>query len=189
MTKLSCSFLGAIAATLATTLVAHPVRSQGSTFACDISTGTPATVVQSPQHGTVRIIEWKTTEFGNEFNPQTRCNIVSEKFQKYAQAGTLKYFTTGSVDRTPVICAVASQDAPCNADSMLYTLKKGSDASATLKQLLDVRSGASGTALNETESRLYIDFEQVVAAKAQKANNSASAADNSGAGGEATPLF
>ena len=155
MNKFSLSLTSAFAFTFATTLLSSsPVHSQGATFLCDSSTGVPATVVESPQHGTVRIIEWKTTEFGDEFDPQTRCNIVSEKFQKYAQAGTLKYFTTGSVDRSPVICAVASEDLSCSQDNMLYTLKRGSNASETLKQLLDVRSGASGTALNETGSRV-----------------------------------
>jgi len=184
-------FLGVAAITLGSTLIsANPARSQGSTFACDISSGVPATVVQSPEHGTVKIIEWKTTEFGSEFDPQNRCQIVSEKFQKYAQAGTLKYFTTGSVDRAPVICAVATQSAPCNAESMLYTLKKGTDAGATLKQLLDVRSGASGTALNETNSRVYIDFDRVVEAKAQQGQTATTdATEPTEAGGEAAPLF
>ncbi|MEL6930890.1 MAG: COP23 domain-containing protein, partial [Cyanobacteria bacterium J06600_6] len=163
--------------------------SQGSTFACDVASGVPATVVQSPKHGTVKIIEWRTTEFGGEFDPQSRCQIVSEKFQKYAQAGTLKYFTTGSVDRTPVICAVASQNDPCNRESMLYTLKKGSDAGETLKQLLDVRSGASGTALNETNSRLYIDFDQIVEAKAQEGQTAASTETESAESDETMPLF
>jgi len=188
MNKLS--FFGAVALTVSSALVsASPARSQGSTFACDVSSGTPATVVQSPEHGTVKIIEWKTTEFGSEFDPKNRCEIVSEKFQKYAQAGTLKYFTTGSVDGSPVICAVASQSSPCNRESMLYTLKKGSNASETLKQLLDVRSGASGTSLNETSSRVYVDFEQVVEAKAQQGQTAATPEESTEANTEAKPLF
>lgn len=181
--------LGAVALTLSSVAFANPARSQGSTFACDFSSGVPATVVQSPEHGTVKIIEWKTTEFGDEFDPQSRCQIVSEKFQEYAKAGTLKYFTTGSVDRKPVICAVATQDAPCNAESMLYTLKQGSDASETLKQLLDVRTGASGTALNETNSRLYVDFDQIVEAKAQQGQTAATPEADPTGSDEAAPLF
>ena len=184
-------FFGAVAIAVSSSLIsANPARSQGSTFACDLSSGVPATVVQSPEHGTVKIIEWKTTEFGEEFDPPERCKIVSEKFQNYAQAGTLKYFTTGSVNRTPVICAVASKDAPCNADSMLYTPKEGTDANESLKQLLDVRSGASGTALNETNSRVYVDFEQVVETKAQQRQTAVTGeAESTEAGGEAAPLF
>lgn len=176
--------MSAFALGFATTLISSsPAHSQGANFSCDSSTGVPATVVESPQHGKVRIIEWKTTEFGNDFDPQTRCNIVSEKFQKYSQAGTLKYFTTGSVDRSPVICAVASEDLSCSQENMLYTLKKGSNASETLKQLLDVRSGASSSALNETGSRVYVDFDQVVEAKAQQGGDATSEANSE------TPLF
>lgn len=176
--------LTAIALTIAGSLIyGTPARSQKPTFTCDNSSVVPATVVQSPQHGAVRIIEWKTTEFGSEFNPQVRCDTVSQKFQKYAEAGTLKYFTTGLVNRHPVICAVASKSSPCNENSMLYTLKKGSSPSATLKRLLDVRSGASSTALNETGSRIYIDFEEVVEAKVQ--NNATKSSNNI----ESAPLF
>jgi hypothetical protein len=178
------SLTGAFALTVATTLISStPVRSQIPAFSCDTSGGVPSTVVQSPQHGTVKIIEWKTTEFGDEFSPEARCSAVSQKFEQYAKAGTLKYFTTGSVNRQPVICAVASQNAPCNSESMLYTLKKGTDASQTLKQLLDVRSGATASALNETESRIYIDFDKIVEAKAQA--NGSSTENNT----EAESLF
>ena len=145
-------------------------------------------MVDSAQHGQVRIIEWKTTEFGSDFDPQTRCNIVSEKFQNYSQAGTLKYFTTGLVDRESVICAVASEDQPCSQENMLYTLKRGSNANETLKQLLDVRSGASGNALNETESKIYVDFDRIVEAKAEAGDSSASA-ESSKTEGEPSPLF
>ncbi|MEM8831899.1 MAG: COP23 domain-containing protein [Cyanobacteria bacterium P01_G01_bin.19] len=151
---------------------AQSVSAQEPLFTCDSSSGTPTTIVQSPKYGSVKIIEWKTTEFGEKFSPQVRCKTVSEKFQKYAMAGTLKYFTTGTVNRQPVICAVANRNAPCNSESMLYTLKKGSNARTTLKQLLDVRSGSSGGALNETESRIYIDFDKLVEAKAENLEES-----------------
>lgn len=181
------SLTGAFVLTVASTLISStPAHSQVPAFSCDTSSGVPSTIVQSPQHGTVKIIEWKTTEFGDKFSPEARCSAVSQKFEQYAQAGTLKYFTTGSVNRQPVICAVASQNAPCNSDSMLYTLKEGSDASQTLKQLLDVRSGATSSALNETESRIYIDFDKIVEAKAQAngANTSTTESDS-----EAESLF
>ena len=155
-----------------------PARGQKPIFACDNSRSVPATVVQSARHGTVRIIEWKTTEFGDKFSPQTRCNLVSAKFQKYALAGTLKYFTTGLVNRQPVICAVASKNAPCNQDSMLYTLKKGSNPRTILKQLLNDRSDASSSALNETGSRIYIDVEKIIEAKAETNLSSATQSDS-----------
>ena len=174
----------AIAATF-TAITGVRVQSEEPLFSCDTSSEIPTTVVHSPKHGSVKIIEWKTTEFGEKFNPNARCKTVSQKFEQYAKAGTLKYFTTGSVNRQPVICAVATKSSPCNAESMLYTLKKGTNARATLKQLLDLRSGSGSNALNETEGRIYIDFDKVVETKAQIDNTSNSNADNS----EAVYLF
>ena len=181
-------FSFAATAAIATTLTAITsvrVHSEEPLFSCETSSGVPTTVVHSPKHGSVKIIEWKTTEFGEKFNPNERCKAVSQKFEQYAKAGTLKYFTTGSVNRQPVICAVASKTAPCNAQSMLYTLKKGTDAKTTLKQLLDLRSGSGSNALNETESRIYVDFDKVVETKAQINDTSNSDADNN----EAVYLF
>lgn len=187
MKSISYSFLAAtFLLTASGSIVANsPVYSQEPLFSCDTSGGVPATVVQSPKHGSVKIIEWKTTEFGDKFSPEARCNAVSQKFQQYAMAGTLKYFTTGSVNRQPVICAVASKNAPCNSQSMLYTLKKGTNARTTLKQLLDLRSGSSNSALNETESRIYVDFDKVVEAKSQVDDSSNSSIESE----EAVSLF
>ena len=84
-----------------------------------------------------------------------------------------------------MICAVASKSAPCNSQSLLYTLKKGTDAKTVLKQLLDLRSGSSSNALNETESRIYIDFEKVVETKAQIDDTSDANSENA----EAVYLF
>ena len=52
-----------------------------------------------------------------------------------------------------------------NSESMLYTLRKDVSARKTLKLLLDIKSGATGNALNETESRMYVDFDEIVKAK------------------------
>ena len=180
------SFAAAIAiATAFMAIQSVRVHSEEPLFSCDTSGGVPTTVVNSPKHGSVKIIEWKTTEFGDKFSPNARCKTVSQKFEQYAKAGTLKYFTTGSVNRQPVICAVASKTSPCNAQSLLYTLKKGTDAKSSLKQLLDLRSGSGSNALNETEGRIYVDFDKVVETKAQIDNTSNSDADNS----EAVYLF
>ena len=130
------SLAGTFAVTIASTLITNTsVRSETAIFACDNSNSIPTTIVQSPRYGSVKIIEWKSTAFGDEFNPQTRCSLVSAKFEKFAKAGTLKYFTTGSVNRQPVICAVASQSSPCNSESMLYTLRKDASAQETHKQI------------------------------------------------------
>ena len=166
--------------TLATTLLlAPPARSQQVTFSCSQFEGTPTTMAHTSQHGDIPIIKWVSSHFANSgFDNQTRCNKVSEKFQDYHNRGTLKYFTTGKVSGQPVICALQSKDMPCNNDTMLFTLKPTSNINKTLKQLLDVRKGASSQALNETE-RVYIEFDTFLVEKAEQTSDTASVQQNS----------
>lgn len=164
------SYLSASAITLTTTLVfSTPTLSQQPTFFCGVKDGSPATIVQSPQHGDIPLIVWNSSAFeAAGYDNQTRCDMVSGKFQNFETQGTLKFFTTGTVNKQPVICAIASKDAPCNGDSQLFTLKPGSDPGKTLKNLFDLRAGATNEVLEETEARVYIDFEKLLEDKAKE---------------------
>lgn len=165
------SLIGLFAISFTVALFPHsPAQSQQDPeFLCDNSGAYPSTIVRAPQHGDVTMIEWKSDHFANSgFSPESRCNKVSTKFQNAYKQGSLKFFTTGLVNRQSVICAVATKSSPCNNDNMLYTLKPGSDPHKTLKQMLDIRSGASSNALNETNNRVYVDFNALIEAKAQE---------------------
>jgi hypothetical protein len=48
---------------------------------------------------------------------------------------TLKYINTGILNAEPVVCAAVNQDDTCTNRTLLFTLKQGSDAEATLKKL------------------------------------------------------
>jgi hypothetical protein len=164
------SYLSASAVTLTSTLVfSSPTLSQQPNFFCGVKDSSPATIVQSAKYGDIPIIVWNSSAFeASGYDNQTRCNMVSGKFQSFSTQGNLKFFTHGTVNRQPVICAIADKNSPCNGDSLLFTLKPGTDAGKTLKNLFDIRSGATTEALEETESRVYIDFEQLLATKAQE---------------------
>jgi Circadian oscillating protein COP23 len=145
---------------------------QESKFVCDTTSNVPATVVQSSQYGNVTLIKWQSDHFAQSgFSPDSRCHQVSSRFQKYYQQGTLKFFTTGLINRQSVICAVATQNSPCNQENLLYTLKPGSDPNQTLKQLLNIRSRATSNPLNEAGSRIYVEFDSLLKAKAQEREN------------------
>lgn len=165
--------LSACTAAIATTLVSNSsALSQQPTFFCGTNSGNPATIVQSPQHGDVTLINWKSNRTASSgYDNQTRCNIVSEKFQNFYDQGALKLFTVGKVNRQSVICVVPSKDAPCNKDSMLYTLNPEKDANQQLQQLLDIRTGASTEALEETNGRIYVDYEAFLQEKANEKDN------------------
>lgn len=172
------SVLSFSAVTLATTLISSsPASSQQATFVCGTSTeGLPATIVQTPKHGELTIITWKSDHFADSgFDTQTRCDIVSKKFQEFHNQGSLQYFTAGSANKQPIICAVPSTSSPCNSDSQLFTLKPKSDPEETLRKLFDIRRGASHEGLYENNNvsasdRLYLSFEEILNNKANQEN-------------------
>ena len=173
------SFLSVSAISLATTLVSHnPALSQQKpAFVCGTTNeGLPATIVQSPQHGDVPIIVWKSGYFeAGGYDDRTRCNMVTERFQDFSAQDTLKYFTAGKINGEPVICVVPSEDSGCNSDRLLFTLKPGSDAQETLQTIFDIRAGASATLYENSnptaKDRVYVDFDKLVESKASEGSN------------------
>jgi Circadian oscillating protein COP23 len=142
----------------------EPVYSQQTTFSCGDSNGIPATIAHSPKHGDVPIIEWVSNYFADSgYDPQTRCNQVSARFQEYSDRGELKYLTTGRINDEPVICAKQAEDRPCN---LLFTIKKISSPGETLQRLLNIRSDSSSPALKETNEQVLINFNILLEEKA-----------------------
>ncbi len=95
---------------------------------------------------------WQTVEFGDEYTPENRCKMVSEKLTKvvaenggYLSGVLLKH---GRVNNETVICA--TKQGECNEDNMLLTLRK-EDAyipQKVLKQIMDFSQ-------NETDESLW----------------------------------
>ena len=172
------SILSLSAVTLAATLgSSKPAYSQQTTFVCGTNEGFPATIVKTPQHGDVTIITWNSGFFESSgFDDKARCDVVSQKFQDFHNQGSLKYFTAGSANQQPVICAVPSTNSPCNSESQLFTLKPDSNAEETLQKLFGIRRGASKEGLYENnnvsaEDRTYLSFEEVLENKANQTND------------------
>jgi hypothetical protein len=103
----------------------------------------PATVAWVPERKVhVRFIAWKS-EYFPQFSPQKRCQLVSEKFQKFFESGSLNYLTTGIIRGLPVVCA-AKINGDCYPNNQLFTLKFGSDPQTILKRLVNIADGTSG---------------------------------------------
>ena len=170
------SFLSLTAITLTGTLLPNtPAFSQTKNFFCGTSPdGSLATMVQSPQHGDITIIKWSSNHFkAGGYDNQTRCNIVSQRFQKHHSQGTLNYIIDGKVNRYPVICVVSSQNDACNSNNILWTLKRGDNSQEKLQKLFDIRSGGTGLHINETfgvksGQRISVDFEKFLEKKVQE---------------------
>jgi hypothetical protein len=133
-----------------------------SSFYCGVDTdGTPTTMVRHPQHGEVAVIRWVSDYFeASGYDPQTRCELVSQRFQNFKENDTLQYLTTGRMNRQSVVCVSPTNGGECAG--LLFTLKPTSNPNQTLQDLMAVRSGATSTPLNETGARLYINLEDYI---------------------------
>ncbi|MEH2054311.1 COP23 domain-containing protein [Nostoc sp.] len=133
-------------------------------FSCDTSSSAlPATKATNIATGaSLSVVRWYSEYFtGSGYDPVTRCQQVSARFQQAHNNGSLDYITAGVVNGMPVICA-ASPGGSCNTSNLLFTLKRGVNAAETLQRLFDVRDGA-GPALYESKGRTYVNLTQKLA--------------------------
>ncbi|MEA5509558.1 COP23 domain-containing protein [Crocosphaera sp. UHCC 0190] len=152
-------------ATLAATAIASPflvnsstqARSASTSFVCDTWQGVPATVAVTPNKDDVPVLLWGSQHFSDSgYDPRTRCQLVSNRFQYFYESGQLNYITTGLMNRMPVVCVTDTYGGSCNG--LLFTLKPGSNPSQILQELMAVRFREKGP-LNETLGRVYINFQ------------------------------
>lgn len=142
-----------------------PKSEASSKFFCGTHDGAPSTMSNTSSGKQVAVIMWKSTAFsGGGFEPQTRCQIVSNKFNDLYNRGLLTHLTTGKVNGMNIVCGSSMKGGGCAPDGMLYTLKPGQNPTQTLKNLLAVRTKAT-SALTESESRLYISIEEIESAQ------------------------
>lgn len=141
----------------------QPSQPQPTTFYCELGNGMPTTMAITPR-GKVPIIRWFSTYFtGSGYTPERRCQEVSVRFQTYYNNNTLNYVTTGVINNQPVVCVTSTSGGGCQR--LLFTLKRGQDASRTLQQLFDVRAGASGPLYESSggsKTNTYIDMNNLL---------------------------
>lgn len=138
-------FLGGLAiASLSATNLTQPTTAQETRmpvrFTCASYQGSPATVVSHNTRSDSRtVIVWNTTDFGPEYSPQVRCDIVSERFDTINQNGDLRYVVEGRLNGYPVLCASpnapSNQPIGCSEDNLLMTLRRTDNPQSVLEQL------------------------------------------------------
>jgi hypothetical protein len=146
-------------------------------FICGSWRGSQATLAMTERHQLVPVILWDSNYFNDSgFDSTTRCQVVSDRFQTYYDRGKLNYITTGRMNRLPVVCVAETWGGPCS--DVLFTLKPGSDPIQTLQDLIAIRIRSQGP-LNETQPRLYVDFQQYLKEAAiDRRDRPTSATDN-----------
>ena len=157
--------VSAVAVAFAWPLAVRAAEPLASSISCMKANGVPATVVSTKSGKQVPIIYWKSETFSSSgWTPTRRCQEVSARFQDYHQAGTLEFITTGRMNGMPVLCVSKTDGGGCVG--LLYTLKPGQNATATLQKLFDIRNKPGAAPLEETTARLYVNFDSMVRDKA-----------------------
>jgi hypothetical protein len=146
----------------------------GTKFSCvSQGNGNVATVGQRPGGEPIPVIIWTSEAskkyFGDKFNPQQRCQIVTKKLgQAVANSGgSLKdvVLMTGRANKNTVICVISGSDTGCNGNNTLFTLKRENarKADQVLAQIMQIsREGSSAGVIRETEGRVQINLQDVL---------------------------
>jgi len=103
-------------------------------FFCDKDkTGIPTTFVETAKD-TQPVIRWKSEIFtGSGYDPQTRCQEVSLKFQQASDNGGFRYLISEKQNNLPVICISDKENGACNL--MLFTVTPPDTVNSVLSKL------------------------------------------------------
>ncbi|MBE9187790.1 hypothetical protein IQ270_24865 [Microcoleus sp. LEGE 07076] len=144
-------FAGTVA--FASQVQAAPARNSlnntKTTFQCVTSGRNFVTIARRGNVTTDPMIVWKSTEFGREYTPWQRCQIVSNRLTKaVAQNGgrlSNLQLTTGIVNNLPVVCYVNGRGR-CNSQNLLFTLDKrnAKNPGEALTRLINFAQDGSG---------------------------------------------
>ena len=128
-----------------------------NTYYCAQLNGSWNTFVNTPR-GRVKLVNW-VKSFSDKWTPRNRCVDISQRFQKFLDAGTLRYIRTGRVNQLPVICVAEFKGGTCPNNNVLITLEPTIDPESVLIRLLDFRRSVSGQTivLNENDAGFYAD--------------------------------
>ena len=122
LTKLLAGCAIALGATAA---LSRPSEAENRRFFCDTdnhhSLGNVPSTIARTTRGDIPIINW-VSERTNGWTPERRCELVSQRFQRYYDNGTLKYIRTGNINNHPVICVASSKGGDCLERDVLLTL-------------------------------------------------------------------
>ena len=140
--------------------IASAQSSRRYNFQCEYRERTYTTVVIRVSNGReTSLINWNKGGLG-EYSDADRCDIVTSRLQRLEGLGQLNHLTHGIVNGEKVICGIATKDGGCFNRNLIYTLRVGADPIAKVLKLHEVQMGKVGSPLNESQGRLYLDFDK-----------------------------
>jgi len=148
----------------------------GTQFTCvPDGNGNVATVGQRPGGDPIPVIMWTSDSskyFGQKISPQSRCQIVTERFNQAVtnSGGSLKdvVLTSGTVGTKTVICVLSINDTGCDGGNTLFTLnpKNANRPDQVLAQIAQIsRQGSSAGVIRETRGRVQVKLSDLLKGK------------------------
>ncbi len=129
-------------------------------FWCDTSGTYPITKYQNKKNVQQLWIGWTSTVLSaSGYNPVSRCEQVSRRFEEYRSRGKLAIITTGTINNQQVIC---NGNAPGNCTGLLYTLKPGESAREAINAIKNLAQNKAGAQIRyESEDDIDVDIPYV----------------------------
>jgi len=109
-----------------------------------------ATIAERGTDIKVPLVIWNTKEFGDNYTPDQRCKIVSERLTKnVAENGgklALLRLMVGELNNNKVMCVVNKGSESCNSENLLFTLsQKNSEKSGDVwDTIFNIGKGNAG---------------------------------------------
>jgi len=122
--------------------------------------GVPTTYVKVGSNERKAVIRWVSSySSGSGYTPQQRCLEVTKRFNTLdARPRGIDIITTGYLNGLPVIYSPSNGRERANRDNLLFTLKRGEDATEKIQQLFDLREGSRTDPLFESSSDSVIVY-------------------------------
>lgn len=128
---------------------------QDITFFCGRHRGEIATMARTRSRN-IAIVLWRSEHFSDSgYTPERRCQIVAIRFQTNYDNGNLKYVTTGTLDRSPIVCAAREKGGDCVG--LLLTLMTNAEYNHFLTRTL-ARGDVSDEFYAIVADRVYFDI-------------------------------
>ncbi len=122
--------------------------------------GVPTTYVKVGSNERKPVIRWVSGySSGSGYTPQQRCLEVTKRFNTLdARPRGIDIITTGYLNGLPVIYSPSHGRERANSSNLLFTLKRGEDATEKIQQLFDLRETGAVEPLFESSSDSVIVY-------------------------------
>jgi hypothetical protein len=162
----SASAMPAAGVAIASAILAvnQPSRASSSDFFCAVQQGIPTTFTRTSDGGKLPVVRW-TSGLGG-VSARDRCTVVSRRFQKNYDNGTLRTIISGKINKQAVVCGAVSTNDGCSQRTVLFTLDPGSNPRRVVESLFNQPALLAGEIQNQSgdNSQIAIDFESYLSA-------------------------